>query len=248
MKTLSLISALCICATLALAQTVDYNKVILPEKAADITFEERLLQIAWKNGPLSKEAVLKAEIANYETKAATWSWLNDISAVGNLNEFTLNPNDPVQSQRAQFFPRYNFGLRVSLGTFFLTPLKAKEARTKELVQVYEIDRRKLELREEVMGLVQRLVEQYLVLKLRSRLSEDLLIMYQESEKKFSAGQISIDQYRAASQAYYIREETVILAKSQFNQRKLELEGLVGLKLEDVQGYQEFLDRAEAYMK
>jgi outer membrane protein TolC len=248
MKTIPFIFALCICCTVAFAQTVDYNKIILPEKATDITFEERVLQLAWKNGPLSKETQLKTEIAHYETKGAQWSWLNDISAVGNLNEFTLNPDDPVLGQRAAFFPRYNFGVRVSLGTLFLTPLKSKEARTKELVTVYEVDRRKLELREEVMNLIHRLVEQHLVVKLRSRLSEDLLIMYQESEKKFSAGQITIDQYRNASQAYYIREETVILSKSQFNQRKVELESLIGLKLEDVQGYKEFLDKAESYMK
>ena len=35
------------------AQRVDYNKIILPVGATDISFEERLVQLAWQNNPAS---------------------------------------------------------------------------------------------------------------------------------------------------------------------------------------------------
>jgi outer membrane protein TolC len=84
-------------------------------------------------------------------------------------------------------------------------------------------------------------ENYKVYRLRVNLEEDFLLIYRESEKKFSLGQIQMDEYRQASQSFYSQTEAVISAKSEFNQSKIDLELLVGLILEDIEGYAEFLN-------
>ncbi len=55
MKTLYLVVVCLVCPLLILqGQSVDYNKIILPAGAANVSFEERLVQIAWMNNPLSE--------------------------------------------------------------------------------------------------------------------------------------------------------------------------------------------------
>ncbi len=73
----------------AFAQQVDYNKIILPDEAANISFEEKLVQLAWKNNPASAIVQGEAKVAQYEAKAAGGKWLGLFGAQGNLNEFTI---------------------------------------------------------------------------------------------------------------------------------------------------------------
>ena len=42
---------LLVISTPLLAQNVDYNKIILPEGSQGSEFEERLVQLAWRNHP-----------------------------------------------------------------------------------------------------------------------------------------------------------------------------------------------------
>jgi outer membrane protein TolC len=67
-------------------------------------------------------------------------------------------------------------------------------------------------------------------------------MFQSSEKKFKAGEITLETYRGTSQAYYMKEEEIIQARSVFNQQRIALEALIGVELKDVDGYVQFIDK------
>ena len=72
------------------AQSVDYNKIIVSDQVPSISFEERLVQLAWKNHPTNKVALQKVEMAQALKSKASWAWLDYFFVQANVNEFTSN--------------------------------------------------------------------------------------------------------------------------------------------------------------
>jgi hypothetical protein len=229
------------------SQTIDYNRIILPENASSISFEEKLVQLAWKNQPASKELLQNVKMFGREKKLASLSWLDNLTGTFNANQFTLDPQTDVLG-RGAFYPKYNFSVRFTIGTFFLTPIQTKIANDRLINGEHQVNQMKITLRSEVLSNMELLKERYKVLRLRDRLKEDFMILYKDAEKKFSNGEIKLDQYQLASQAYYGRAEAVISASSLFSQSKIRLEALIGLQLDYVEGYAEFLNLLESEIK
>ena len=48
---------------LVMAQSIDYNKIIVTEQVSSISFEERLVQLAWRNHPSNKVVAEKVELS-----------------------------------------------------------------------------------------------------------------------------------------------------------------------------------------
>ena len=55
------------------AQSVDYNKIIVTEQISAISFEEKLVQLAWQNHPSNKVAAQRVEQAQSQRAKAQWS-------------------------------------------------------------------------------------------------------------------------------------------------------------------------------
>ncbi len=238
---------LAVCQSIMLcAQNIDYNKIVLPDKVIPSSFEERLVQLAWKNHPSNIIASQNVQIAGKEKKLAQWKWLDDIYANGNLNEYTINPAPDAPSN--VFFPRYNFGIRISLGTFVTTPLHSKIASDQVVNSENQVNERKLIVREEILSNVEKMKQYYKYMKLREQIKEDFLVMYKDSEKKFSTGEIDIEKYRMAVQGYYGQAEKVVEAQANFYNSKITLEALVGIDLTDIEGYQQFIQKLDSEIR
>lgn len=225
---------------LSMAQSIDYNKIIVTEQISAISFEEKLVQLAWRNHPSNKVVTQKVELAQSMRSKARWSWLDNIYVEGNYNEFT--GKDEIDPLARSFYPQYNIGVRLPLSTFVQTPLNAQIANDQVLISEFDVNTKKLEVRETVLLAVERLKERFKVVKLRERIQEDYFLMFQSSEKKFKAGEITLETYRGTSQAYYMKEEEIIEARSIFNQQRIALEAMIGVELKDVDGYVQFIDR------
>src|SRR5690606_26809784 len=76
-------------------QSIDYNKIILPDHVQNPDFAEKLVQLAWKNNPVNE--ILRREIKRneYQVKRNAGQWLDIISMQGNLNEFNLNAQNQM---------------------------------------------------------------------------------------------------------------------------------------------------------
>jgi len=224
------------------AQSIDYNKIILPDRVMPNNFEERLVQLAWKNHPSNRVVEQNVDIAQKEKAVARWRWLDDIYANGNINEYTLHP---IVGATNVYYPRYNFGVRVTLGSFVNIPLQVSAANGRLTNSMLLVNQKKLTVREDVLGNVERLKQYYKFIKIREQIKEDFRTMYKDAEKKFSTGDINIERYRAAVQAYYDQSEQVVEAQTNYNGVKITLEALVGVQLTDIEGYQEFIKRLDA---
>jgi len=225
---------------ISFSQSVDYNKIIVPDQVPSISFEERLVQLAWKNHPTNKVALQKVEVSQALKSKASWAWLDNFFIQANVNEFTGNTD--VDGWGRAFYPQYNLGVKLPIGTFVSTPLNAQATKGQVLINEFEVNAKKLSVRRDVLQTIERLRERFKVIKLRERIKEDYVLMYQDAEKKFKEGKITLEFYRGAIQAYALQEEEIIQAQSLFNQQRLALEELVGVELKDVEGYVEFTNR------
>jgi outer membrane protein TolC len=133
--------------TKVLGQSVNYDKVIIPEHIKASQMEERLVQLAWQNSPQGRVGELEQVRAEAYATKANWDWLNRVTVSGNLNEFTI---DPAENARAEYYPRYNFNVSIPLGVFVDQAKNAKIARTNVAIEEEQIKLLKLRIRTEVL--------------------------------------------------------------------------------------------------
>ncbi len=221
--------------TVGYSQNVDYNKIILPEDATEIGLAERLVQLAWENNPANQELLYRAEVARYDHTLAKWSWLENVSASGNLNEFTINP-EKVQEQNptfSPFFPRYNFGVSVSLGTIFLTPAKTKQASVNHEITIEQINQQKLALRALVLTRHQDYVMNQKLFDVQNEVTEDEYSEYLLAEQGFKRGDVSLEDFKESTLRYNTELIKRITLERNLNVAKIALEELIGVRLEDI---------------
>ncbi|MFT4847507.1 MAG: outer membrane protein TolC [Sediminicola sp.] len=210
-------------------QSIDYNKIILPQDVKTEAFEEKLVRLAWNNNPQNSIIKKDREIAEYEKSMATWSWLNQIRITGNLNELSINQN--LESNI--LFPRYNFGLTIPLGIFIDNPKTVAIANAEVEKASLEINSQKLFVRNQVLKAYQIYLMNEKIFKLRSDITEDEYANFLSIEEKFEKGEVSLEDYKAASKGYNLELENRITAKNKYEISKLDLELLLGMPLEEV---------------
>ncbi len=220
------------CAPLLLvAQKIDYNKIILPDDAKDIQFVEKLVRLAWANNPTNEMLKHQVSAAEYNEKILKRNFLNQITATGNLNEFNINP--PNTTQFPIFFPRYNFGATLNLGNFFIDPLRVKRAKEEKMIAVQNVNSQKLTLRAEVLRRYQIYLTNKDLLKVQIEALEDASNLFSTSEQKFKNGEATIVDYNNALEILNTRKTQKITAEREFNISKIDIEELIGVKLEEV---------------
>ncbi len=214
-------------------QSIDYNKIILPDHVQNPDFAEKLVQLAWKNNPVNE--ILRREIKRneYQVKRNAGQWLDIISMQGNLNEFNLNAQNQMQADRANFYPKYNFRAALSLGMFVTIPMTTKMDRQSLAIAESNLDAQKLEIRNVVMKTYNDYILKEKIYKIQAQVFSDIENAHKLLEQKFKNGETTFESY-SASQANYNRSSIVLLtAETDYKNTKLDLEKLIGMNLEDV---------------
>ncbi len=217
---------------LAISQSIDYNKIILPDKATNIEFEEKLVQLAWKNHPSNKTVYNNLSAAQYETKALSAEWLNTLRISGNLNEFNIKSSGDL-NDRSQFFPRYNFGLILPLGVFVSTPNNVKRGRQLEMVAENNINAQKLAMRAEVLKLYNEFLMHKEIFNLRSQELDEATSNFVLIEQRFKSGEEQYERYSQGLSSLNRVKIDRVQAQANYLNAKLSIEELIGIKLEDV---------------
>lgn len=213
-------------------QSVDYNTIILPESVSDASFEERLVRLAWKNNPSTKILNHQAATAEIEVKQARWSFLNDFRIQGNINEFVLDEGADLAG-RAAFFPKYNITGQINLGIFVDVPLEVKKKKQQVAIVESSINQQKLALRAEVLTRYEKYLMDRETLLVQTEIVEDLFASLSLAEQQFQNGSIKLEEYNRVQDRYNTQKLRQINAQGDFNISKIELEELIGVKLENV---------------
>lgn len=215
-----------------LAQNVDYNKIIYPESTQASEFEERLVQLAWRNHPNNEALRREVNIAGYDVKQSNVSWLENIRVTGNLNEFTINKAaDPFG--RAAFFPKYNIGASISLGTFFTIPYTIKKSKEGLVISQANLNAQKLAVRNTVLKLYNEFLMRERIFKVHSQALLDNETSHKLAEQRFRRGDITFETYSTSLAAYNDGLVAQLQSERDYKNAKLDLEQWIGMRLEDV---------------
>jgi outer membrane protein TolC len=217
----------------AFGQNVDYNKIILPNHVQSPDFAEKLVQLAWKNNPLNEALRSEAKAAEYQVKKNAASWLDIFTLTGNLNQFNIEPGADERN-RADFYPLYNIRASISLGMFVSIPNQTKIDKQRQAIANSHIDARKLEIRNVVMKTYNDFLLKERIYKIQAQVFSDVENSFKLEEQKFKNGESTFEKWTASQRNYSQSSITLLTAETDYKNTKLDLEQLIGLRLEDVQ--------------
>lgn len=214
---------LCFSISAAISQTprltnIDTSSVI----------EEKLVQLALQ-GPEVQKTAHQTMISEYQLKAAQNVWMNLLAFNVNYNEFSFAKSTTTT---AYVYPRYNLGLTIPLGTLF-SRTAVKSAKENIEIGKDNTELIKRDIRERVLTAYKEYVAYGQLIGIQSELVNDGKTQLAQIEEKFRNGSISIDVYNAAQKNNNAEMAALINLKLQQELKKLELEKLIGVKLETV---------------
>lgn len=218
---------------LAFTQNVDYNSIIIPKEVDDITFEEKLVRLAWQNNPANKILEYQQNMEVIDTKLAKWAWLDNFRVQGNLNEFVLNESADIDN-RAAFFPKYNLTGQVAVGYFVNIPLQVRREQQELLIANANTNLQKLDIRAEVLTRYETYLMNRQILKIQTEITEDMYASLTLAEQRFKNGELSLGEYNNEQDRYNNQLMNQVTAQSNFNISKIRVEELIGMRLEDIQ--------------
>ncbi|MGB3179983.1 MAG: TolC family protein [Cyclobacteriaceae bacterium] len=220
----------------ALAQSVDYNKIVLPEGARNLEYQEKLVQLAWANLPTNNILRHNISMAEEDYTMAKWAILENFTMQGNLNEFTLEEatsSGDVENGRASFFPRYNLNATLNLG--MLVNLPATRRRTKQQLHIERerLNEAKIAIRAEVLRRYQEYITAEEIYKLETEALEDVRSSYTLAEQQFRNGELTLVEFNGALRSYNDQRIKKLNSESSFMIAKINLEEMIGVRLEEV---------------
>lgn len=157
------------------------------------------------------------------------SWMNNLNASFNLNEFSLQ-NSLFQQQNS-FFPRYNFSLSLPLG-FIAT--KKKEIQMAKTNNQRSKDIRELELqqlKDAVIQEYQMYVSGKYLLEIHQLTLQDEKMILDKATQSFESNQIELEAYTNYTRRYneFLTKKVTLLRD--LNTSKYRLESYLGMDLE-----------------
>lgn len=235
MKIIKLISLLLLMAPMVVtAQQVDYNKIIIPQGVTNISYEERLVQLAWQNNPASHIARKEVEAAEHEVKAIGSQWTRQFGVTTNVNQYSIKEfQGTEQNDGLNFYPAYNVFLTIPLSTFFERPHLRKAAVQRHEISEDRVKQLKLSLRAEVLKLYNEYKQNENIWRIKRDALADEESNYLLVEERFKGGRATVEEYLLAQRSRNDQRIQVVMAETTYIKTKLDLESIIGVKIEEV---------------
>jgi len=201
------------------------------DSARIVDIRERLVQLALQD-PLYEIADHNVTIAEYEIRLAKNSWLGQITAAGNLNEFSIDPK-AAGNNYVGYYPRYNFGIQIPLDIFSKTSNNVKIAYEKELIAEAERNDRFRLIKADILTRYEDYLLTNQKLEIQYQITQDAYTAYTKAEKDFSDNVIKIEDLNSANNKYIDEQIKKLQLQRDLNVSKIDIERHIGVKLDDV---------------
>jgi outer membrane protein TolC len=207
-----------------------YTQNVLRNDANDTVIENRLVALALAQ-PNYEETVYQQKIFEYQLKKQRNSWLNllTLSTTYNDQSFAKPENNGTTSY---VYPKYFIGVTIPLGLIVSNGTDVKITQQSELIAKSQ----QAELAKTIKASVLSNYKQYKanekLLAIQNQAVDDEQANFLQLEQKFKNGTATLEEYNTASQKYNDEQVKVIGLQLQQDLIKLELERLIGRKLED----------------
>lgn len=211
---------------------IDYTKIIVPSNVNTEDFQEKLVQLAWKNHPSNRISEEQVQVQREIMKQQKMDWISSFGVSGNVNEFVLNPSAD-EGGRAAFFPKYNISGRLDLGQFFVSPAKRRENVHRIRMAEEAVNVQKLELRNNVLKAYQDYLKFLEFYKIQAEITQDAYSEFLLVEQNFKNGTATTEDYNKALRSYNLQRKEKIGAENQYLKSKYDLEFFIGMKIEEI---------------
>lgn len=196
----------------------------------DTVIENRLVQLALAQ-PNYQETINQQKIFEYQLKKQRNSWLNLLTLSTSYNDqtFSKSVNTP---NTAYVYPKYFFGINIPLGLIVSNGTDVKITKESEQIakgQQYELAKT---IRASVLSNYKQYKANSKLLALQNQVVDDEQANFLQVEQNFKDGTATLDAYNEASKKYNGEQVKVIGLQLQQDLIKVELERLIGMKLED----------------
>lgn len=243
MKSFTFTSILLLCSIALFAQKIDYNTVIIDKSADSVVlnamglspYEEKLVQLAWQNYPSSEIYTSKVRIAEKKISLEKFSWTDDVKASFNFNQRNIQQglsSDPDEVGN-NFYPWYNFGIGVTVGSFVQTPIKTSIAKEELDIANASLNQHKLSIRAEVLRRYKDYQLKLELLKIRAQAVEDAYSTHLLITRDFEKGAATLEEFIKSAAAYNSTTEAKLIAEKNVQESKITLEEMIGIKVEEV---------------
>lgn len=192
---------------------------------ADDVIKNQLVKIALRN-PAFAIADANIEIAELNRKRAGASWLNSISLGGNINEFVIQNSD-----RATFFPKYNAGISLPLGTFSRVKNEKRIADQEILIAEATRTQQEMQIKAETLTRYENFKERSELVTLQNISLANNLDDYKLAQKNFEEGTITIEVLNRIYQNYMNERNKLVSYQRDLNVSIIALEEMLGMPLQ-----------------
>lgn len=221
----------------ALAQEVNFEDLIPQEGTRPRTFEDYLVQVAWLNNQRKQILLLRKDVAEEEVKLAKKQWLRSLQFSASLSPrdttalFNLPPGVPEGTIIPPFL---NFGIGWSLGDLFTQKNAVRIKKHEAQIFDFELNSEKLLVRRQVLLAYQKYLSSLEVLIARQKAEEDASTNYQLISQKFRKDKAKFEEANQASISYHDAVEKRLVAESEIQLARIELEELLGVRWEKIE--------------
>lgn len=240
-KQLLLTAAIILCAFVLHAQVTDslntslratpsVTQFVLKENPNDSIIENKLVQLALAQ-PQYRQTDAQNKILDYQLKKQRNTWLNllSLSTTYNDQSFTKTRNT---TNTAYVYPKYFFGITVPLGLIASNGTDVKITKESQLIAKGQQQELAKAIRASVLSNFKQYRANEKLLAIQNQIVDDEQANLAQAEQKFKDGTATLDAYNEASKKYNDEVVKAINLQLQQDLIKVEMERLIGMKLED----------------
>ncbi|MBV9962908.1 MAG: TolC family protein [Parafilimonas sp.] len=196
----------------------------------DTILENRLVQLALAQ-PNYEQTMHQQKIFEYQLKKQRSAWLNLLTLSTTYNDQSFSK--PANSgTTAYVYPKYFIGVNIPLGLIALNGTDVKITKESELIAKSQQQELAKQIKASVLINYKEYKANEKLLAIQNQVVDDEQANFLQVEQKFKDGTATLDAYNEASKKYNDEQVKVINLQLQQDLIRVELERLIGRKLED----------------
>lgn len=205
--------------------------LIKPGNTNDTVIENRLVQLALAQ-PNYAQTLYQQKIFEYQLKKQRSSWLNLLTLSTTYNDQSF-AKPSGGGTTAYVYPKFYFGISIPLGLIVANSTDVKITRQSELIAKSQQEELAKSIKASVLTNYKQYRANEKLLVIQNQAVDDEQANFLSIEQKFRSGTATLDAYNEASKKYNDEVVKAINLQLQQDLIKVELERLIGRKLEDV---------------
>jgi outer membrane protein TolC len=217
------------------------------------SFEEYLVQLAWKNSPEIEGSNYEIEARRQEISLAKKEWTRNMQAGLNFNDvsfpyfvrYSLGVKeifgklvDESRFTRIATSPLWQIGASINFGDLIVRKHKVKFAQNKVKFTECEQNVKKQKLRGEILKRYQEYLSSKDILKVRLQSLDAAEANKVQISNLFSINKVKFEDYNTANKAYFDALENKVRGEGEIKLKKIGLEELLGFKWEKIEPIQD----------